>query len=295
MLRGRCSMQLSELAVLSPVWPAFALVVAGVLGAVFGSFINCLAWRIVHGESVWKGRSHCATCDHQLSFLDLIPVLSWLFLRGRCRYCGERVSPRYIIAEVLCAAAFVSSVAMFGVTVHALALCVLACILLGLSLVDLDTYTIPNGFIIAGIVVWAASFAFYGVDAAGIGPGAFMLAITGSPATAVAVDGLAGAVAVAGGMLVLSLVFDKVVGRQSLGGGDVKLLFMVGLYLGLAGSVLNLIVSCLVGIVFSAVTQRMRADREDARAFPFGPSIALATWFTLLAGPYLLQWYFGLF
>ncbi len=73
-------MQLTDLAILSPVWPIFFLLVAGLLGACLGSFVNCLAWRLVHGESVWKGRSHCAVCNHPLAPLDLVPVLSWLFL-----------------------------------------------------------------------------------------------------------------------------------------------------------------------------------------------------------------------
>lgn len=288
-------MQLSDLAVLSPVWPVFFLVVAGVLGACLGSFVNCLAWRMVHGESVWKGRSHCAECNHQLSALDLVPVLSWLFLRGRCRYCGQKVSPRYVVAELLCAAYFVSMVWAYGLTVHALALCVLGCILLGLSLVDLDTFTIPNGFVVAGIVVWVASFAFFGVDMRTIGVGMLMLGLTVNPVLAVLIDGLVGAFAVAGVLLALSFAFDKVVGRQSLGGGDIKLLFVVGLFLGLAASVLNLIVACVVGIVFSLATQRSRRDSDDPRVFPFGPSIALATWFTLVAGPSILGWYLSLF
>lgn len=288
-------MQLSDVAVLSPVWPVFFLVVAGVLGACLGSFVNCLAWRLVHGESVWKGRSHCAECNHQLSALDLVPVLSWLFLRGRCRYCGQKVSPRYVVAELLCAAYFVSMVWAYGLTVHALALCVLGCILLGLSLVDLDTFTIPNGFVVAGIVVWVASFAFFGVDMRTIGVGMLMLGLTVNPVLAVLIDGLVGAFAVAGVLLALSFAFDKVVGRQSLGGGDIKLLFVVGLFLGLAASVLNLIVACVVGIVFSLATQRSRRDSDDPRVFPFGPSIALATWFTLVAGPSILGWYLSLF
>ena len=288
-------MQLSDLAVLSPVWPVVFLAVAGVLGACLGSFVNCLAWRMVHGESVWRGRSHCAECNHQLSALDLVPVLSWLFLRGRCRYCGQKVSPRYVAAELLCAAYFVSMVWAYGLTVHALALCVLGCILLGLSLVDLDTFIIPNGFVVAGIVVWVASFAFFGVDMRTIGVGMLMLGLTGNPVLAVLIDGLVGAFAVAGVLLALSFAFDKVVGRQSLGGGDIKLLFVVGLFLGLAASVLNLIVACVVGIVFSLATQRSRRDSDDPRVFPFGPSIALATWFTLVAGPSILGWYLSLF
>ena len=108
-------------------------------------------------------------------------------------------------------------------------------------------------------------------------------------------DGLLGAFVVAGCLLALSLVFDKVVGRRSLGGGDVKLVFMVGLFLGLAGSVLNLIVACVVGIVFAYATQKRRQDTNDPQAFPFGPSIALATCFTLALGPQLITWYLGLF
>ncbi|WP_080800935.1 prepilin peptidase [Arabiibacter massiliensis] len=288
-------MQLGTLAALSPAWPAFFLAVAAVMGAVMGSFINCMAWRIVHGESVWKGRSHCATCDHQLSALDLIPLISWLVLRGKCRYCGQRISPRYPLVELLLAAYFASIVAAYGLTVHALSLCVLGCILMGLSLVDLDTFTIPNGFIVAAILTWLATFAFYGVDLGSIGLGTLTLGLAGSPVLAVLVDGLVGAFAVAGAMLALSFAFDKVVGRQSLGGGDVKLLFTVGLFLGVAGSVLNLIAACIVGIAFSFATQRARARADDPRVFPFGPSIALATWFTLVLGPPLLGWYFGLF
>ena len=269
-------MQLTDLANLSPVSPIYFLLVAGLLGACLGSFVNCLAWRLVHGESVWKGRSHCAVCNHPLAPLDLVPVLSWLFLRGRCRYCGERIAARYMAAELLCGLFFMSMVAVYGLTVHALALCALGCILLGLSLVDLETYTIPNGYIIAGIAAWAVSFAFYGVDLSAMGLGSLMLAFAGC-------------------LLALSLVFDKVMGRRSLGGGDVKLVFMVGLFLGLAGSVLNLIVACVVGIVFAYATQKRRQDTNDPQAFPFGPSIALATWFTLALGPQLITWYLGLF
>ena len=205
---------------LTPALTAYILTLTAVLGLVMGSFLNCLAWRLVHGESVWKGRSHCAVCNHPLAPLDLVPVLSWLFLRGRCRYCGERIAARYMAAELLCGLFFMSMVAVYGLTVHALALCALGCILLGLSLVDLETYTIPNGFIIAGIAVWVASFAFYGVDLSAMGLGSLMLAFAGSPLAAVLLDGLLGAFVVAGCLLALSLVFDKVMGRRSLGGGD---------------------------------------------------------------------------
>lgn len=288
-------MQVVDLAVASPALPALALALACVAGAVMGGFANCLAWRAVHGEGALRGRSRCATCGHPLSALDLVPVLSWVLLRGKCRYCGGRVPARYVAAELLCAVYFASIVWAYGLTVHALALCALGCILLGLSLVDLDTRTIPNGFIIAGIAVWLATFWAFGVDPGSMGLGSLMYALAGTPLSAVLIDGLLGAFVVAGALLGLSLAFDKATGRQSLGGGDVKLVFVAGLYVGLAGNVLNLILACAIGLVFAALTRRGREGTDDPKAFPFGPSIALATWLTLLAGPQLLGLYFALY
>ena len=73
----------------------YCCVVSALLGAVFGSFLNCAAWRLGHGESVLRGRSHCTACGHVLGAADLVPILSWLFLRGKCRYCGSRIPARY--------------------------------------------------------------------------------------------------------------------------------------------------------------------------------------------------------
>ena len=141
----------------SPLLLVYCAILAAVLGAVFGSFINCAAWRIAHGESFLKGRSHCAECGHELKALDLVPVFSYLFLRGKCRYCGKKISPRYMITELLLAAAFVGIVLRFGISGETLRYLGLSVILLGLSLVDLETYRIPNGFIIAGIIWWAVT------------------------------------------------------------------------------------------------------------------------------------------
>lgn len=253
------------------VWmTVYILVFAGILGAVFGSFINCMAWRIAHGESVWKGRSHCAVCNHVLGAADLVPVFGYLFRRGRCHYCGEKISPRYMFTELGMAVVFVSITARFDVSFITLRYLALACILLGLALVDLEIYEIPDSFIIAGIVWWTFTLPLVGGDL-----------LTGVK------EGLIGAIAIGGGMLVLSLIFDKVLKKESLGGGDIKLFFMVGLYLGALGGLLNLILSCVLGLVFVVVLKKNK--------IPFGPAIALSTWITILAGEYVIQWYVGLF
>ncbi|MGI6088775.1 MAG: prepilin peptidase [Bilifractor porci] len=244
-------------------------ILAFVLGTVFGSFINCMAWRIVHGESVLKGRSHCAVCGHVLKAADLVPVISYLVCRGKCRYCGEKISPRYPLTELLTGAAFLGAELRFPLSFQAVRVMVLSCILLGLSLVDLDSYEIPDRFPAAGILWWAATVPF--MD---------------KPWTLQLKEGLTGAAVIAGGLLLLSLLFDKITGKESLGGGDIKLLFMLDLYLGPWVGLFHLILACLTGLLFVAVRRQKK--------IPFGPAISLAGYFCLLFGDAFLQWYLGL-
>lgn len=301
---------------LPPAQAAYFLVLAAVLGACFGSFINNVAWRMVRGMTAFKGRSQCSKCEHTLGIFDLVPVFSWLFLRGRCRYCKAKISPRYFIVEVVMAVLFALMIWQWGLSIQALAYALLATILCGITLVDLETRTIPNGFIIAGLVVWVASVWFVSIVPGTISVGSLFTSLLGYTFWAVLADGLAGGLAIGGGILVFSLLFDKVTGRNSLGGGDVKLFFMVSLYLGLAAGLFNLLVSCVLGLVFSFVwalfRQRSSSDEEaktvDAsadeteeqresfktKAFPFGPAIAAATMLTLFVGPAFLTWYVGL-
>ncbi len=277
--------------------------IAALLGAIMGSFINCLAWRVVNGESVLKGRSHCPACGHTLGVLDLVPVFSWALLRGKCRYCKTKISARYVLVELGMALLFALLFWQYGASVQTLAYWALACILCGAALVDLDTYTIPNGFIVAGFVVWLASVWFVLPVSGGVG-GTFVAQL-GSGFLPVLVDGLLGAVLVGGGILLFSLLFDKATGRTSLGGGDVKLLFMIGLFLGGIGSLFNLLLSCVLGLVLAFVWwfSRSRSSEEGSgkeenfktKAIPFGPAIALATVVTLLVGSQCITWYLGLF
>ncbi len=267
----------------SPLLLVYCAILAAVLGAVFGSFINCAAWRIAHGESFLKGRSHCAECGHELKALDLVPVFSYLFLRGKCRYCGKKISPRYMFTELLLAAAFVGIVLRFGISGETLRYLGLSVILLGLSLVDLETYRIPNGFIIAGIIWWAVTIPLVLPRDGASGLSAWI-----GPSLGVTVQSsLLGAFVIAGAMLLFSLLFDKITGKESLGGGDIKLLFVVGLYLGLAVGFFNLILSCITGLLMVALLKKQR--------IPFGPAIAAATYISLLAGPAVVGWYTGLF
>ena len=253
-----------------PFITGYILILAGVLGAVFGSFINCMAWRIVRNKSVIKGRSRCSACGHTLSVLDLIPIFSYIFLRGKCRYCKEKLSSRYMLTEILLSLVFVSIMWRYDVSFLALRYLGLSCILLGLSLIDLETYEIPDKFILAGIIWWMVTIPF-----------------VESSMSEQLKSGLAGGIALGGGILFLSLLMDKILKKESMGGGDIKLFFMLGLYTGPVFGLLNVILSCFTGLLLIVFLKKNK--------IPFGPAIAAATWITLIWGEKIISWYLGLF
>ena len=275
----------------SPLITAYSLVVAALLGLAMGSFINCWAWRYIHGESVISGRSHCTSCGQDLGVRDLVPVFSWLASKGKCRYCGEAVSARYPATEIICAVVFVAIVAVYGITLETVELLAFASILLFLSLTDIDDFLVPNGCIIAALVVRIVYMAIAWAV------GQMSLADVGYYV------GSAFAIGVA--LLIVVLVADKVFGRESMGGGDLKLFFVAGLYFGWQQGLFLVILSCVIGIVVAVVAPRRKgpnpegipeSDSEHAmkRVFPFGPSIAAACIVTMLVGKPLLTWYIGL-
>lgn len=255
----------------------YVLFVVTLLGLCMGSFLNCLAWRMTHGESVLRGRSHCTSCGHELAARDLVPVLSWVATKGTCRYCGAHVSMRYPATELLCGVAYATIFVRYGLSVQTIELIAFVSVLLVLSLTDLDEYVIPNATIVTAIVIRLAYVAYVGLS----GQAEVLVALR---------DTLVGGFAVAVPVLVLALVMDHVLGRESFGGGDVKLLFVAGMYFGWQQCLFLVILACVVGIAFGMVGQRDKGEGE-AKLIPFGPSIALACWVTMLVGQQVVGWY----
>ena len=247
-------------------------VLAFVFGAVFGSFLNCAAWRIAHGESFIHGRSHCPDCGHVLSAPDLVPIFSWLFLGGKCRYCKAKISARYMLTELFFGIVSVLSLLRWDLSPVYARNMVFACCLFCLSLVDLESFEIPNGCLILAAAAWFITLPFVGMEKmtvlahilTGIGYGAIML--------------------------ILTLIFDKILGKETMGGGDIKLFAVTGLYLGAAASLFSLFFSCILGLLMGAY----RKKKDESALIPFGPSIALASYFMLLYGNGLVNWYVGL-
>ena len=239
----------------------YCIVTAFILGSVFGSFLNCVSDRIIAHEKWWTGRSKCDACGHTLGVLDLFLVFSYLLLKEKCRYCGTRLSKTYVCSEALLGILFVIMVALHGtLDLTLLRDLGFVTVLYGLSLSDLKSYEIPDGFILFGIVWWIL-FSF-------------------------SLQGLVSGFVIAASVLMISLITEKVLKKEAMGGGDIKLFFVVGLYLGMLGSLFNLILACLIGLVFVVGMKKNK--------IPFGPSISIATYIFLLYGNEFINWYMHL-
>lgn len=226
--------------------------------------------RLLSGESALAGRSHCDSCGHVLNAPDLVPLFSWLFLKGRCRYCGAKVPAECFFTELLAGIGCCLIVYRFDLSVMSLRGVLLGLILLTMALTDLHGWIIPDRLQIAGCLVFLVT--------------AFLLP---EPVSRI-LHGLLFGTVLGGGMLLLSLLFDRLTGKESLGGGDIKLFFMTGLYLNSAWELLfYLILSCLLGLGLAALRKSQR--------LPFGPAIAAACFVMILYGDVMTRWYTGLF
>ncbi len=268
---------MKELLTLSPALAAYFLLLAALLGAAAASFAGCAAARMAAGESFVRGRSRCAACGHTLGAPDLVPVFSWLFLKGKCRYCGAPIPVSCPVTELLGAAAFAALAWRYGLTLQTLECLILTALLLAASLTDWETGLLPDRLLLA----MALNFVLF----AGLG-GRFETAL---------VRGFWGGMALAGPLLLLVLLMDRVLKRESMGGGDIKLFFVVGLYFSWREALFILIVSCALGIVLGLLSRKTTGDPENPKAFPFGPAIAAGAVVSLLFAEPVMDWYLSLF
>lgn len=240
-----------------------------VFGLCIGSFCNVLIYRIPNKIDFVRGRSFCPGCHHTLSPLDLVPIFSWLFLGGRCRYCHNKISYRYPLVEFSGGLWAVLSVAVFGFTPKAAIVCVSLFILMVIALIDADTMEIPDGLVIALCVVAAgAIFAFPEISILSRVIGLFAVSVP---------------------MLLINLAV-----RTSFGGGDVKLCAVCGFLLGwqqlLVGTFIALLLGGGYGIYLLASKKKGRRDH-----FAFGPCLSVGMAIALLCGKTLLTAYLSLF
>lgn len=270
---------------MSPALFAFALVLAGLLGLVIGSFLNVVIYRVPAGIPLAR-ESRCPACDAPVRPWQNVPVLSWVALRGRCASCGAAISPRYPLVELATGLAFVGVTWLFlaqgalpaaASVVVTIAFLYFAAITIALGLIDIDTHRLPNSIVLPSYVVVAVLFALaclLGADWA-----ALLRAAIGAVA------------------LYLFYFVLRVVRPGGMGGGDVKLAGVVGAYLawlGWGALAVGAFAAFLVGGVFGvALILMRRAGRKTA--IPFGPFMLAGAWIGILFGETLAGWYLGLF
>jgi len=242
-------------------------IVVFVFGLVFGSFLNVCIYRIPTGESVAAGRSHCMSCGRTIKWYDLVPVLSWCVLGGRCRFCGAKISPRYAAVELGNALLWLAAYGRYGLTLRAAVCAAAISVLIVAGLIDWDTKLIYDRFdiVIAALAVVSA-FADTGI----------------AP-----LSRLIGALCVSVPMLLLALF------TGGFGGGDVKLAAACGLLLGWQNMLAAAFVSVVAGGAFAVC---LLAAKKAGRGgeMPFGPFIALGVITALLAGDMMVGWYAAL-
>jgi leader peptidase (prepilin peptidase)/N-methyltransferase len=248
----------------APAWTGVAA--AAVIGSAVGSFLNVCIYRLPRNQSLVRPPSTCPSCGQRIAWYDNVPVLAWLMLAGRCRRCRAPISPQYPMIEAAVAALWGLAFWHYGLTWHALAGALLGTILLGIAITDARHYLIPDEYTLGGLVLGLA------------------LSLPGGwPSPGQAVLGAA----VGFGLLYLvAWGGEKAFGKEAMGGGDIKMMAMVGAFVGWKGVLLTVFGGALLGtVVFVPIAMRTK------KLVPFGVFLATGAAVTFVAGDAILAWY----
>lgn len=267
---------------MSPSLPAFsytrcnvpadlvALLISAMVGAVFGSFLNVCIIRLPNEQSVIEPRSMCPRCHTPIAWYDNLPIASWLLLLGRCRHCKEPISIQYPLIEALTAALWVGAVWHYGVTLQAVTAAVFGTLLLGIGVTDVRHYLIPDEYTLGGLLI------------------GLILAFRAGPAGVVAA--VIGATAGFGILFAVAWLGGKLLHKEAMGGGDIKMMAMVGSFVGWKGVLLTIFGGALLGtVIFVPISLMAKGER----LVPFGVFLAGAAAITFVFGDPLIEWYMG--
>jgi leader peptidase (prepilin peptidase) / N-methyltransferase len=250
-----------------------------IFGALVGSFLNVCILRIPTGDSIVSPPSHCPKCKAAISFYDNIPLIGYLVLRGRCRNCAERISPRYFVVELLTAVFALALFDRFGFGFSFLASFVFVAALIVISFIDLDVRIVPDIISLPGIVV--------GVVLSLIG---YFLIRSQSTILPSPVSSLLGILAGGGFLLATAWVYEKITGVEGMGGGDIKLLAMIGAFLGWPSIPVTLFFASLVGSVVG-IGCMVVTGAGRRLALPFAPFLCAGAILFIFFGEDLIHFY----
>jgi leader peptidase (prepilin peptidase)/N-methyltransferase len=262
-----------------------------VSGLLLGSFLNVCILRLPRGESIVAPRSHCPHCRRPIANRDNIPVLSWLLLGAACRRCGGRISWRYPLIELTTCALFSMCCFYFSSPLLAAGWALLCFLLLGLAVMDAETLLLPDLFTLPGLAA--------GVLFAGLRPGLDNGAWTYAQTLRAAGLSLLAAAAAAATLLLIAATYWLLRRRMGMGLGDVKLLAMLGAWLGLPLTALTLFLAVIVGALYGLGTILFRRKKNTTPlgqlAVPFGTMLSIAGLYSIFLGQRTLGWYLHFF
>lgn len=254
--------------------PVPMYIIVFLFGLVFGSFLNVCIYRLPEHQSIVKVPSHCMSCNKKLHWYELIPLFSWIFLRGKCSGCKAKISAQYPIIEASTGLLFMLCLFVKGLSVEMFLCQALMCALLVLSIIDARTKEIPNGISIF-IAVIGLIMAVYRI-----------IPLIKSHSSVW--DVVLGPVVVAG-VLLLILILS---GGGAIGGGDVKLMAAAGLFLGFKSSVLSLVIGCIAGAVIHVALMKIK---HLGRELAMGPYLSAGIAVSALWGTEIVAWYLSKF
>lgn len=262
----------------------YAGITVFVFGIIIGSFLNVCIFRMPDNRSIVRGPSSCPGCGARLKVLDLVPVFSYIFLRGKCRYCGKKISAQYPVVEAVTGTLFlllyikflyISPGFVWSLPVYA----AIICVLIVLTAIDLRHMIIPNGLVIAILVIGAIQLSASLLDAS-LFENSWLDYVIGF---------------FAGGLplLLIALFCSYVLKKEAFGGGDIKFMAAAGLVIGWKFVITSYIIGIIVGAVFSVILLST-GKKKRGDEIPFGPFLSLGIAASVFFGNELIRWYMGL-
>lgn len=244
-----------------------------IIGLIFGSFFNVCIYRIPEKQSISNPPSHCPNCNTRLKPRDLVPIFSYLLSGRKCRYCKEKISSRYAIVELLTGILFLIVFNKFYLDISTVYYLVLTSMLIIITFIDIDHYIIPDGLLIIGsifAIVFNIIFKIITIK-----------------------ESLLGAIICGGGVLAIVYLIEFIVKKEVMGGGDIKLFAMIGLFLGIKNSLLSALISVYIGAIFGVIMiicSKIKKSEFNSM-IPYGPFISIATLIVMLYGDNIINWY----
>ncbi len=262
---------------------SYIQIISFIIGLIVGSFLNVCIYRLPRSLSIVSPPSACPRCHESIKPWHNVPVISFIVLQGKCRNCGGPISFRYPLVELLNGFLYLTVVTSFGMGMHTLLICMLVSALVVITFIDLDFQIIPDALTLPGIVIGLVSASF-------LFPDPFLAGDAGHEIVGVT-NSLAGLL-LGGGLFYLIANLGRLMsGTDALGGGDIKLMTMVGAFMGWKAVLLTTFVGSVTGSL-AGIFLIVAKGKGRKSKIPFGPFLALGALVTLFYGEVILQWYF---